>query len=199
MAPTVEDKTVHKQSSYNLFFLQMSGAPGSGKTTIARAVGKATGAVVIDHDVTKSALLAAEVPVSVSGRASYQVLDAVARHLLQQGHSVIFDSPCFYEELLERGQGLANEFGAAYRYIECRLRDLHELDRRLTTRKRMPSQIAGVYSPPTPGSGKTVSGAALIQHWIDNMKRPQTGDLTLNTAEPVELCIARAIQYVIDG
>lgn len=71
-----------------LLFVQMSGVPGSGKTTVARAIGKAIGAVVIDHDVTKSALIEADVPLSVAGRASYQVLDAVARHLLEQGHSI---------------------------------------------------------------------------------------------------------------
>jgi predicted kinase len=87
----------------NPFFVQMSGAPGAGKTTIASAIAQQTGAVVIDHDVTKSALLAAAVPVPIAGHASYTVLDALARHLLQQGHSVIFDSPCFYQELLERG------------------------------------------------------------------------------------------------
>jgi len=182
-----------------LTFVQMSGAPGSGKTTVARALGQATGAVVIDHDITKSALLAADMAASLAGRASYQVLNAVARDLLQQGHSVIFDSPCFYEELLARGIELAEECGATYRYVECMLNDLNELDRRLTTRTRMPSQIAGIYAPPTAGSGKSQSGTALIQHWIDNMKRPQSDYLTLNTAEPVEMCIARALEYVIDG
>ena len=179
-----------------LFFLQMSGAPGSGKTTVAKAIGKATGAVVIDHDVTKSALLAADLPLSVAGRASYQVLHAVAHHLLQQGHSVIFDSPCFYDELLARGQRLAEEYGAAYRYIECVLNDLGELDRRLQTRERMPSQVSGIYVPTTHGSSQTESGEALFQQWIAHMKRPQSAYLTLDTARPREECIAAALAYL---
>lgn len=40
-----------------MFFLQMSGFPGSGKSTLAREIAKRTGAVVIDHDIVKSALL----------------------------------------------------------------------------------------------------------------------------------------------
>ena len=145
-----------------LTFIQMSGAPGAGKTTIAHGVAKALGAVVIDHDITKSALLAADVPVALAGRASYQVLNALAGHLLQQGHSVIFDSPCFYTELLHRGQTLAADYGADYRYIACVLQDLDELDRRLQTRVRQPSQVAGVYTPPTPGWGaQTFSGTGL--------------------------------------
>jgi predicted kinase len=43
-------------------FIQMSGAPGSGKTTIAHAIGRYIDAVVIDHDATKSTLLTADVP-----------------------------------------------------------------------------------------------------------------------------------------
>lgn len=179
-----------------LFFVQMSGAPGSGKTTVAQAIGKATGAVVIDHDVTKSALLEAEVPVDLTGRASYQVLDAMARHLLQQGHSVIFDSPCFYDELLKRGQRLAEEYGAAYHYIECVLSEVAELDRRLQSRARWPSQVAGVYAPPTAGSGKSGNSEELFRDWIANMKRPQRDYITIDTSQPVAVCIAAAVNYL---
>ena len=42
-----------------LLLVQMSGAPGAGKSTVAHAIGRRTGAVVLDHDVTKSALLEA--------------------------------------------------------------------------------------------------------------------------------------------
>ncbi len=114
--------------SNNLLFVQMSGVPGSGKTTIATALGKQIGAVVIDHDVTKTALLEADVPISIAGRASYYVLDGIARHLLSQGHSVIFDSPCLYEELLERGKKMAANANAAYRYIGCVLDTSRPLD-----------------------------------------------------------------------
>ncbi len=40
-----------------MFFLQMSGYPGSGKSTLAKEISKNTGAVVVDHDVVKSALM----------------------------------------------------------------------------------------------------------------------------------------------
>ena len=70
----------------NQVFIQMSGAPGSGKTTIANAISERIKAVIIDHDVTKSALLNAGVPVATSGRASYSVLIALGEDLLRQGH-----------------------------------------------------------------------------------------------------------------
>lgn len=40
-----------------MFFVQMSGFPGSGKSTLSREIAKRTGGVVIDHDIVKSALL----------------------------------------------------------------------------------------------------------------------------------------------
>lgn len=178
------------------FFVQMSGAPGSGKTTVANAIAEATGAVIIDHDVTKSALLAAAIPVADAGRASYEVLNALADHLLSQRHSVIFDSPCFYENLLVRGEQLAEKYGVRYRYVECRLDDLHELDRRLQSRVRKPSQLAGVFAQPTAGSGKEVSSAEVFQNWIENMKRPKDGYLVVDTSQPFESYIGSVLTYI---
>lgn len=183
----------------DLIFIQMSGVPGSGKTTLAHAIARRIGAVVIDHDVTKSALLEANVPVSLAGRASYQVLDALARHLLRQGHRVVFDSPCFYTELLERGQRLAQEAQASYRYIECVVENLDELDRRLRTRPRLPSQLTGVYAPPSEGSGKSQSGEAVFREQIANMKRPATNYLVLDTTRPLEVCLEAALAYIVTG
>jgi adenylate kinase family enzyme len=177
----------------------MSGAPGSGKTTLAHAIARHISAVVIDHDVTKSALLDADVPIALAGRASYQVLDAVARHLLRQGHTVVFDSPCFYTELLERGQRLAQEAQVPYRYIECVVEDLDELDRRLRTRPRLPSQLTGVYVRPSEGSGKIQSGEAIFRDWITNMKRPATNYLVLDTTLPLDVCLKTALAYITTG
>jgi predicted kinase len=182
-----------------LMFIQMSGVPGAGKTTIAHAIARRISAVVIDHDVTKSALLDANVPVSIAGAASYQVLNSLARNLLQQGYSVIFDSPCLYVELLERGQQLAHAANAHYRYIECMVADLDELDRRLRTRPRLPSQLAGVRVAPTEGSGKAQAGDNIFRNWIANMKRPKTDYLVLDTTRPMELCVEEAIAYVTAG
>jgi predicted kinase len=183
----------------DLVFVQMSGVPGAGKTTVARAVAQRIGAVVIDHDVTKSALLEGNVPAAMAGAASYSVLNAMARDLLRQCYSVVFDSPCFYVELLESGQRLAKEAGAQYRYIECVVTDLDELDRRLRTRPRLPSQLAGVWAPPTAGSGKTDMSVDVFRDWIANMKRPETDYLTLDTTQSLATCIEAAVAYVTAG
>ena len=114
--------------------VQMSGAPGSGKSTIARALARERGLVIIDHDVVKDAQLGAGLPFAQAGKLSYAVLLALAEDLLGQGHQVVIDSPCFYDELLEGGQAVAARTGAAYRYIECVTDDLDVLDQRLRSR-----------------------------------------------------------------
>ena len=41
------------------FLLQMAGMPGSGKSALARLIGRSTKAIVIDKDVLKTAALEA--------------------------------------------------------------------------------------------------------------------------------------------
>ncbi len=177
----------------------MSGVPGSGKTTLATALSKELGAVIIDHDITKSALLASDIPPSLAGPASYNVLFALAPYLLSQGHSVIFDSPCLYENILVQGQTFAQCAGAQYRYIECRVDDLEEIDRRLRTRAHLPSQIDGLYKPASKGSGKTGDMKALFREWVDGMKRPAEGHLLLDTTQAIESNLEIALIYIETG
>ncbi|WP_165356756.1 AAA family ATPase [Nocardioides zhouii] len=84
--------------------VQMSGIPGTGKSTLAARLGERLGYVVLDTDVVKSALLRSGIPLEQSGRATYAATLDVAAHLLAQGQSVILDSPCRYPELLDAGQ-----------------------------------------------------------------------------------------------
>lgn len=181
----------------DLIFVQMSGAPGSGKSTIARALAPEIDAIVIDHDITKTALLDWDIPIEAAGRASYGVLDALARDLLSQGHSVIFDSPCFYDNLLERGVSLARAAEARYRYIECVVSDTELLDRRLRTRDTLRSQRRGIAIPPVDvGDVDAQSKEAIHKHQLENMKRPSDTCLKLDTTEALETSLDRCLNYI---
>ena len=127
------------------FLLQMSGVPGSGKSTIARAVGAHFSAVVLDHDDTKSALLG-------------------------QRLSVIIDSPCLYDELLEFGQRIAMVHGVEYRYIECVLAAVDVVGQRLRDRVAKPSQIRSLDGE-IEHSGSRYNARALFEIWRASMKR----------------------------
>ena len=64
------------------FLLQMAGAPGSGKSALARLIGRCTDAVVIDKDVLKTAALEAGADDTLAGGIAYEAFFALADHLL---------------------------------------------------------------------------------------------------------------------
>ena len=89
-----------------MFFLQMSGFPCSGKSTLAKQIAKLTGAVIVDHDVVKTALLRSindkSIDLKVAGKVSYEIDWSLIDFYLSQGLNTILDSPCFYAEMVEK-------------------------------------------------------------------------------------------------
>ena len=96
-------------------FTQMSGAPGSGKSTVARLLGRSIGGLVIDHDIVRSALLDGnDVPFDQVAKRAYQLQWEVARDVMKQGFNVIIDSTCNFQEVLDQGSTLAEQHGFTY-------------------------------------------------------------------------------------
>jgi adenylate kinase family enzyme len=91
-----------------VFFLQMSGFPGAGKSTLAREIGKRTGAVVIDHDVVKSALLHAiddgTIDPKLAGKISYNIDWSLIEFQLSQGIVWYLIVLAFTRRWLEKAQ-----------------------------------------------------------------------------------------------
>lgn len=172
-----------------MFFIQMSGFPGSGKSTLAQQISKSTGAVIVDHDVVKSSLLQSieETPIdaSLAGKISYRIDWALVEFHLSQGQSVIFDSPCLYEEMVNKGTNFANKYGVTYKYIECYLEDSEEINNRLRNRKRMLSQI------------NEISSEENFKYTIKNSKKPSNYKcLVVDTRLPLESYIQAVLNYI---
>ncbi len=166
------------------FLLQMSGWNGSGKSALARAVGRATDAVVIDHDTTKTAILDAGVPHPPAGGASYSVIFHVVADLLAQGHAVVIDSPSVYEDIPRRGMEAAATAGVPYYFVECAC-PLDVADGRVEARVRRPSQVDGS------------AGAAEVRASGDRRShRPATGALVVDTTQPLEACVEEVLHYL---
>lgn len=177
------------QKGDNMFFLQMSGFPGSGKSTLARLIAKHTGAIIIDHDIVKSALLESldhEMDGKLAGKISYNIDWALLDFLLSQSKSVILDSPCFYTEMIEKGLYLSTKYRAKYKYVECYLDDMKEIEKRLEKRERMISQIEKVSG--TEENFKKV---------INNSKRPTDGNfIVVDSSQPIDSYIDKVISYI---
>lgn len=94
-----------------MFFIQMSGFPGSGKSTLSRQIAEKIGAVIVDHDIVKTALITSfeEIPIEkkLVGKIAYNVDWSLVEFHLSQGLNVVLDSPCLYRN-----------GGSRYRFIK---------------------------------------------------------------------------------
>ncbi|MFD1356964.1 AAA family ATPase [Fictibacillus halophilus] len=173
-----------------MFFIQMAGFPGAGKSTLAREIGKRTGAVVIDHDIVKSALLHSidedTLDPKLAGKISYNIDWSLIESQLSHGNSVIFDSPCFYKEMIEKGTELAKKYEASYKYIECILNDFDQINERLRNRNRMISQIKE-------------ANQEMFNYGLYNSKKPSDHKyLEINTNLPIDNYIDEVIHYILE-
>lgn len=181
----------------DLLLIQLAGAPGSGKSTLARRLAGRFDATVLDTDVVKSALLEAEVPWSLAGKAGYGVLFALADDLLGQGRNAIIDSPSHYEIIPARGVEIAERRQARYRFVECSCDDDAELRRRLTSRTPRPSQVPDVGRLPQ-GADAPSPAVRLGEHRWQTFG-PPNGHLVVDSAQPLEAVLAKAVEYIEAG
>lgn len=168
-----------------MFVVQMSGVPGAGKSTVAAYVGRVYGAVVVDYDVIKSAVLDAGFGLGESTRAAYEVMYAQSRHVLRQGRDVVMDSPCFWPRILDEGMAMAEEYGATYRYVECQMADLKVLDERLKGRVRLRTHRRGVGHPPVDVGDELEDGEAFYRGATERVQRPAGDYLQLDMERPL--------------
>ncbi|KAL2879731.1 hypothetical protein SGCOL_004773 [Colletotrichum sp. CLE4] len=172
-------------------FLQMSGAPGAGKSTTATVLAKPLNATILDLDVIKSSLLDSRLPFEQSAKLAYSMLWALAGNILKQGHNLIVDCTCNFEEIITRGTALAKGAGFEYWYIECRPEvDIEVLDERLRARVAMRSQRTGVRNPPVDGdvSQGREEQETLFRRWIENPYRPKDDVIVVDTSKHSDEC-----------
>jgi predicted kinase len=122
-----------------------SGLPGTGKTTIAKALARQTGSVYLRIDVIEQALRDACVRVADVGASGYEVANALALSNLQLGHTVIADCVNPVKESREAWQQIAATAGVVLLDIQVICSDPHEHQRRVESRT---GDIAGL-TPPT--------------------------------------------------
>ncbi len=154
----------------------MADAPGSGKSALARLIGRTTGAVVIDKDVLKSAALEAG---ALAGGIAYEAFFALADHLLGQDKSVVLDSPSFWETIPAKGAAVAAARMVPYYFIECFCSDRDEMARRLRERPRLRSN---------PGEEALGACPATVV--------PSGAYLRIDTMQPIERCLELALDYL---
>ncbi len=112
----------------------MKGLPGTGKSSLAAAISRRLQWPLIDKDDVKDVLPMA---LGSAGALAYEVMWQVVRRQLQQGLSVIADSPLSHPESFTRASSLAAETSATLAMIECICPDERDWQLRIEQRKSL--------------------------------------------------------------
>ena len=161
--------------------VQMHGEPGSGKSTVARALAPRIDAIVLDKDIIKSALLRSGAPEALAASAAYETYFELARDIVRQGRSLILDNPVFWPRVEAQWLAVSALAACPPLLIECVCPDRDELLRRLTSRNGLESH------PREP--------LDLLRHPGSAATRFQPR-VTLDTTRPLDALIAEAVLYI---
>ena len=117
-----------------------SGLPGTGKSTMAEAVGRDLGIPVFAKDWLEATLVRSELKPMNDGKslgfAGYELLTILAERQLMLGQSVILDSVAASQTIRSAWRQLSDQYGADWRVIECICSDEKVHRFRLKERKR---------------------------------------------------------------
>ncbi len=118
-----------------------SGLPGTGKSSLAEAVGRRLGIPVFSKDVLEAAIIRAGMTEQEDARlqlgwAGYELLTALGARQIRLGQSAILDSVASTASIRTAWRALAHTHGADWRVIECICSDAELHRHRLEGRKR---------------------------------------------------------------
>lgn len=177
-------------------FIQMSGAPGSGKSTVAQRLQSRIEGEIVDHDAIRSQIIESDIAsFDKAAEKAYIEQWAQAENIMKQRINIIIDSTCNYQQVLDRGSELADKHGYDYWYVECNLNDIDLLDERLRLRSAtaMASQRTAVDTPPAAARDSRAGedARALFQKWIESPCRPDNHAIVIivdSRGDPEKLC-----------
>ncbi|MFL1379280.1 MULTISPECIES: AAA family ATPase [unclassified Nocardiopsis] len=153
--------------------IAMAGPPGSGKSTIARALARALRCALLSVDPIEAALWRSGVDRGQpTGLAAYVVAEDLAEEQLRLGHDVVVDAVNDVAAARDQWRSLAERRARPLAFIEVFCSDPAEHRRRLEGRER---GIAGFPEPSWESVAARVTGLA---DWhearlrLDSMRPP---------------------------
>ncbi len=98
----------------------MRGYPGTGKSTIGRAIATALHAPLIDRDIIRQMGVDILGNLPPIGRFSYELMFALTREQLKLGLSVVIDTPLTYRTTYEQAKQMAETFSIPMLVVHCK-------------------------------------------------------------------------------
>lgn len=161
-----------------------SGLPGTGKSRLAVSVGQKLNIPVFAKDWLEASLWRSGIRREAnSAWASYDLLSALAESQLKLSQSAILDSVASVESIRQKWRGLAAQYQASFRAIECICSDENIHRNRLDGRQR---DIPGWHE---------LEWAEVLQ--VHERYEPWTMDrLILDAIDPFETNLRRGFNYL---
>jgi len=118
-----------------------TGLPGTGKSSLAEAVGRQLGIPVFAKDWLEATLLRCRTDsnpeiVTPLGYVGYELLTTLAQRQLMLGQSAILDSVASTQSIRDKWRDLAAAYNASWNVIECICSDEAVHRAQLATRQR---------------------------------------------------------------
>lgn len=166
--------------------VMLKGFPGSGKSTLGRALSRQLHWPLIDKDDVKD-MFSEQVP--DAGGLAYDVMLNIVRRQLLQGLDVICDSPLTHLITYERSQYIANETQASLVIVECFCSDELVWSQRINARKE--------HSLPAHHMVDWERVQAYHHQQLVEASYPITHPhLLVDTVRPLEMCVAEVIEWL---
>ncbi len=95
------------------------GLPGTGKTTLAKAVAEKIDAISINSDSIRMSMLEEREYTEEEKKMIYQAMFEEAGKNLKEGKNVVLDATFYKKELRESVEEVAKEAGTGFCIVEC--------------------------------------------------------------------------------
>ncbi len=169
--------------------IAMAGLPGTGKSTLARALADALPAVVLDKDRVRAALFSSAVDYSAAQNDfCLSVIYQTAAFLLQQdpNRAVIIDGRTFATQAQrETLREAASKTGATLHIIECVCAE--------------PTALARLAHDAATGAHPAADRDAALYRRVQARWDPiPAPKLVIETDAPLKTCVARCLDYLTE-
>jgi len=171
-----------------LTLVMLAGMPGTGKSTLARAIATSLDWVVLDKDVVHTTLLQAS---AEAGAMAYKVVLKLAEDLVVlQRRSLVLDTAGRQPIILNEVNRIVKNSQARLKVIRCVL-DPHLRARRLSSREALESQWTADLTAPDQESALTAPDQESA--WYAHLPEDT---LLLDTAPPLDQMLEQALTFV---